>query len=118
MCRQQTGARGKRNASNDKGRLSAEEIERLTNEAEKYELGCMKERISAEHRLWIYAQFMQSTMKDGEKKCSLAVQEFWSGGKGYQREALEKAVVQKLCAAVDATEQDLLRAFMINHCPS
>ncbi len=109
--------------TNDKGRLSAEEIERLANEAVKYraELGCLKENISAKNRLESYAWFI---MQDGEKKCSEVFdwldrnQAAEKAEFEYQREALEKAVVQKLCAAVDATEQDLLRAFMINHCPS
>lgn len=65
-----TGKEQKITITNDKGRLSAEEIERMVNEAEKYkaEDDKQKERISAKNGLESYAYNMKSTFEDDKIK--------------------------------------------------
>ena len=56
--------------TNDKGRLSKEEIERMVNDAEKYkaEDEKQKEKISAKNSLESYCLNMESTVKDDKLK--------------------------------------------------
>jgi len=65
-----TGKENKITITNDKGRLSAEEIQRMVNEAEKYkdEDDKQRERISAKNSLESYAFNMKSTMEDDKVK--------------------------------------------------
>jgi len=65
-----TGKSNKITITNDKGRLSKEEIERMVNEAEKYKAQDeeQKERISAKNHLESYAFQMKSTMEDEKLK--------------------------------------------------
>ena len=65
-----TGKENKITITNDKGRLSAEEIERMVNEAEQYkaEDDKQRERISAKNGLESYAFTMKSTMEDDKVK--------------------------------------------------
>merc|ERR1712196_450035 len=55
--------------TNDKGRLSAQEIERMVNEAEEFgeEDKKVREKIEARHRLENYVFSMKSTLNDAGK---------------------------------------------------
>lgn len=65
-----TGKQNKITITNDKGRLSAEEIERMVKEAEEYkaEDDKQRERIQAKNTLESYAFNMKSTMEDDNIK--------------------------------------------------
>jgi len=65
-----TGKENKITITNDKGRLSKEEIERMVNEAEKYkdEDDKQKQRISSKNSLESYAFQMKSTIEDDKIK--------------------------------------------------
>merc|ERR1719439_124610 len=64
-----TGKENKITITNDKGRLSKEEIERMVEEAEKYrsEDQANRERVEAKNGLENYAYNMKSTLKDGKE---------------------------------------------------
>ena len=72
-----TGKENKIIITNDKGRLSVEEIQRMINEAEKYkdEDDKQRERISAKNSLESYAFNMKSTMEDDKVKDKITEQE-------------------------------------------
>merc|ERR1712027_262540 len=61
---------GKITITNDKGRLSKEEIERMVNDAEKFkdEDNKQKDRISAKNGLESYCFNMKTTIEDDKKK--------------------------------------------------
>jgi len=65
-----TGKENKITITNDKGRLSKEEIERMVNDAEKYkaEDEVQKDRIAAKNQLESYAYNMKSTVEDDKLK--------------------------------------------------
>lgn len=65
-----TGKENKITITNDKGRLSKEDIERMVNEAETYrnEDEQQRERISAKNSLESYCFNMKSTMEDEKLK--------------------------------------------------
>ena len=65
-CDKSTGNQNKITITNDKGRLSKDEIERMVNEAEEYkaEDDKQKERISAKNGLESYCFNMKSTIED------------------------------------------------------
>ncbi|CUM66370.1 uncharacterized protein PRCAT00004034001 [Priceomyces carsonii] len=65
-----TGKTQKITITNDKGRLSKEEIERMVSEAEKYKDEDEKEaaRIQAKNTLESYAYSLKNTINDGEMK--------------------------------------------------
>merc|ERR1719167_1373542 len=65
-----TGKQNKITITNDKGRLSKEEIERMVNDAEKFkaEDDKQKERISAKNGLESYCFNMKSTLEDEKLK--------------------------------------------------
>jgi len=65
-----TGKQNKITITNDKGRLSKEEIERMVQEAEKYrgEDDAQKDRIHAKNSLESYAFNMKSTVEDEKLK--------------------------------------------------
>jgi len=65
-----TGRENKITITNDKGRLSKEEIERMVNDAEKYknEDEQQRERVSAKNGLESYAFNMKSTVEDEKVK--------------------------------------------------
>lgn len=65
-----TGKENKITITNDKGRLSKEDIERMVNEAEQYrsEDEQQRERISAKNALESYCFNMKSTMEDAKVK--------------------------------------------------
>merc|ERR1712203_968578 len=69
-----TGKMGKITITNDKGRLSKEEIERMVNDAEKFkaEDGKQKERITAKNGLESYCFNMKSTLEDEKFKDKIA----------------------------------------------
>ena len=71
------GARNKITITNDKGRLSKDEIERMVSEAEKYkgEDEEHKKRIEAKNGLENYAFNMRNTIQD-EKVCVSALGAF------------------------------------------
>ena len=62
---------------NDNGNLSAEEIQRMVNEAEKYkdEYDKQGERITAKNSLESYAFNMKNTMEDDKVKDKVSEQE-------------------------------------------
>merc|ERR1712083_584130 len=61
---------GKITITNDKGRLSKEDIEKMVNDAEKYKADddIQKERISAKNSLESYCFNMKSTLEDEKVK--------------------------------------------------
>lgn len=65
-----TGKENKITITNDKGRLSKEEIERMVNEAEKYKADDekQKDRVSAKNSLESYCFNMKSTVEDDKVK--------------------------------------------------
>merc|ERR1712079_37953 len=65
-CDKSTGKQNKITITNDKGRLSKEEIERMVNEAEKFkdDDNKQKERISAKNGLESYCFNMKTTIED------------------------------------------------------
>ncbi|RCN42689.1 hypothetical protein ANCCAN_11329 [Ancylostoma caninum] len=65
-----TGKQNKITITNDKGRLSKDEIERMVNEAERYkqEDEAQKERIGAKNSLESYAFNMKQTLDDEKLK--------------------------------------------------
>merc|ERR1719510_2884444 len=69
-----TGKAEKITITNDKGRLSKEEIERMVNDAEKFkgEDEKQKNRISAKNGLESYAFHMKSTVEDEKLKDKIA----------------------------------------------
>merc|ERR1712025_579697 len=69
-CDKSTGTQNKITITNDKGRLSKEEIEKMVNDAEKYkaEDDVQKERISAKNSLESYCFNMKSTLDDEKAK--------------------------------------------------
>ncbi|XP_034245229.1 heat shock 70 kDa protein cognate 4 [Thrips palmi] len=69
-CDKSTGKESKITITNDKGRLSKEEIERMVNDAEKFrsEDEQQKERITAKNALESYCFNMKSTVEDDKMK--------------------------------------------------
>lgn len=69
-CEKSTGKENKITITNDKGRLSKEEIERMVNEAEKYKAEDEKQKatISAKNTLESYCFNMKSTIEDEKIK--------------------------------------------------
>merc|ERR1712025_302745 len=69
-CDKSTGKQNKITITNDKGRLSKEEIEKMVNDAEKYknEDEKQKNRISAKNALESYCFHMKSTVEDEKLK--------------------------------------------------
>merc|ERR1712123_346741 len=69
-CDKSTGKQNKITITNDKGRLSKEDIEKMVNDAEKYkaEDEKQKERISAKNNLESYCFNMKSTLDDEKVK--------------------------------------------------
>jgi len=69
-CDKSTGKQNKITITNDKGRLSKEEIERMVNDAEKFkaEDEKQKERISAKNGLESYCFNMKTTIEDDKVK--------------------------------------------------
>jgi len=65
-----TGKENKITITNDKGRLTKEEIERMVNEAEKYKVDDekQKDRVSAKNSLESYCFNMKSTVEDEKVK--------------------------------------------------
>jgi len=69
-CDKSTGKQNKITITNDKGRLSKEEIERMVNDAEKFKDDDekQKERISAKNNLESYCFNMKTTIEDEKVK--------------------------------------------------
>merc|ERR1712215_216790 len=69
-CDKSTGKQNKITITNDKGRLSKEDIERMVNDAEKFkdEDDKQKERISAKNGLESYCFNMKTTIEDDKMK--------------------------------------------------
>merc|ERR1719511_31502 len=69
-CDKSTGKQNKITITNDKGRLSKEEIEKMVNDAEKYkaEDDLQKQRISSKNNLESYCFNMKSTLEDDKLK--------------------------------------------------
>merc|ERR1711915_74658 len=72
-----TGKQNKITITNDKGRLSKEEIERMVNDAEKFKADDekQKERISAKNELESYAFQMKQTVEDDKVKDKISADE-------------------------------------------
>jgi len=73
-CEKSTGKENKITITNDKGRLSKEDIERMVNEAEKYKAEDEKQKatISAKNALESYCFSMKSTIEDEKLKDKLS----------------------------------------------
>merc|ERR1711892_1591349 len=73
-CGKSTGKQNKITITNDKGRLSKEDIERMVNDAEKFkaEDEKQKERISAKNGLESYCFNMKSTMDEEKVKAAIS----------------------------------------------
>merc|ERR1712034_156702 len=67
-CDKSTGKQNKITITNDKGRLSKEDIEKMVNDAEKFKAEEQKERISAKNALESYCFNMKSTIDDEKLK--------------------------------------------------
>merc|ERR1711953_1273769 len=69
-CDKSTGKENKITITNDKGRLSKEDIERMVNDAEKFkaEDEAQKDRVSAKNELESYAFQMKQTVEDDKVK--------------------------------------------------
>merc|ERR1712188_269676 len=84
-----TGNKNKITITNDKGRLSKEEIERMVQEAVKYksEDDTHKERIEAKNSLENYAYSMRNTLKDdkGTDSTNLSAEEKSKGDEARTR---------------------------------
>merc|ERR1711944_316063 len=76
-CDKSTGKQNKITITNDKGRLSKEEIEKMVNDAEKYkaEDDMQKDRISAKNNLESYCFNMKSTLDDEKLKDKISPDE-------------------------------------------
>uniref|UniRef100_A0A0B7A8U1 Heat shock protein 70 n=1 Tax=Arion vulgaris TaxID=1028688 RepID=A0A0B7A8U1_9EUPU len=72
-----TGKENKITITNDKGRLSKEDIERMVNDAEKYknEDEKQKTRISAKNALESYCFHMKSTVEDEKLKDKMSAED-------------------------------------------
>merc|ERR1711917_166680 len=72
-----TGKENKITITNDKGRLSKEEIERMVNDAEKYkqEDEAQKDRVQAKNELESYAFQMKQTVEDDKVKDKISADE-------------------------------------------
>ncbi|EDK41507.2 hypothetical protein PGUG_05605 [Meyerozyma guilliermondii ATCC 6260] len=84
-----TGKTQKITITNDKGRLSKEDIERMVNEAEKYKEEDEKEaaRIQAKNTLESYAYSLKNSLNDGEMKDKISADD---------KEKLSKAVEETI----------------------
>ena len=78
ICNCFAGSKNKIVITNDKGRLSKDEIERMVQEAEKYKVEDEehKKRIDAKNSLENYAFNMRNTIRD-DKACSSSGILFW-----------------------------------------
>jgi heat shock protein 1/8 len=76
-CDKSTGKSSKITITNDKGRLSKEEIERMVEEAEKYkhEDEKTREKIEAKNSLENYAYNIKNTIKDEKIKDKISEEE-------------------------------------------
>merc|ERR1712156_557612 len=85
-----TGKAEKITITNDKGRLSKEEIERMVNEAERYkgEDDKQKERIAAKNGLESFIFNLKSSLDNEEIKCKLSSEEL-SGAQSALDDALK-----------------------------
>merc|ERR1711966_487971 len=88
-CEKSTGKSSKITITNDKGRLSKEEIERMVEEAEKYkhEDEKTREKIEAKNSLENYAYNIKNTIKDEKIKDKISENE---------KEELEKKISEIL----------------------
>jgi heat shock protein 1/8 len=98
-----TGKQNKITITNDKGRLSKEDIERMVNDAEKYKVDDEKQRdrISAKNGLEQYAFNMKQTVDDEKLKvCQLYLSLFvkWES----ERLVMEVILYRLLFTVVDA----------------
>ena len=71
-----TGKENKITITNDRGRLSAEDIERMVREAEQYKAAddAQRDRVSAKNQLESYAFSMKSTFEDIVSKCEEVIE--------------------------------------------
>merc|ERR1712134_204599 len=76
-CDKSTGKQNKITITNDKGRLSKEDIERMVNDAEKFKADdeAQKERISSKNELESYAFQMKQTVEDDKVKDKISDEE-------------------------------------------
>lgn len=76
-CDKSTGKENKITITNDKGRLSKEDIEKMVNDAEKYkqEDEAQREKISAKNGLESYCFNMKTTVEDEKLKDKISAEE-------------------------------------------
>ncbi|KAH6819554.1 heat shock protein 70B [Perilla frutescens var. frutescens] len=101
------GVKNKITITNDKGRLSKEEIERMVQEAEKYraEDEAAKKKVDAKNALENYAYSMRNTIKDEKVASKLA-----AGDKQTMEKAIDEAIEwleRNQLAEVDELEDKL-----------
>ncbi|KAH6819947.1 heat shock protein 70B, partial [Perilla frutescens var. hirtella] len=101
------GVKNKITITNDKGRLSKEEIERMVQEAEKYraEDEAAKKKVDAKNALENYAYSMRNTIKDEKIASKLA-----AGDKQTMEKAIDEAIEwleRNQLAEVDELEDKL-----------
>ncbi|KAH6771943.1 heat shock protein 70B [Perilla frutescens var. hirtella] len=101
------GVKNKITITNDKGRLSKEEIERMVQEAEKYraEDEAAKKKVEAKNALENYAYSMRNTIKDEKIASKLA-----AGDKQTMEKAIDEAIEwleRNQLAEVDELEDKL-----------
>lgn len=90
-----TGKENKITITNDKGRLSKEDIERMVQEAEKYkaEDEAVKDRVAAKNGLEGYAYQMKSTVEDDKMKDKISEED-------------KKTITDKCSEALEWLEKD------------
>jgi heat shock protein 1/8 len=93
-----TGKSNKITITNDKGRLSRDEVERLVEEAAKHEAEdkAMFEKVEAKNKLEAYLYSMRNTLEENKNSC---------GGKGPEAFECVKAALEWLDANQDAAAQ-------------
>ncbi|EAZ63599.1 heat shock protein 70 [Scheffersomyces stipitis CBS 6054] len=102
-----TGKTQKITITNDKGRLSKEDIERMVNEAEKYKEEDEKEssRIGAKNTLESYAYSLKTTINDGELKEKIPADD---------KEKLQKAIDETI-SWLDESQQATTEEYNDRH---
>ncbi|CAI5757222.1 unnamed protein product [Candida verbasci] len=102
-----TGKTQKITITNDKGRLSKEDIERMVSEAEKYKEDDEKEssRIQAKNQLESYAYSLKNTINDGEMKDKMSADD---------KEKLTKAIDETI-SWLDASQAAATEEYTDKH---
>ena len=101
-----TGKENKITITNDKGRLSKDDIERMVKDAEKYrnEDEAQKDRIAAKNGLESYAYHMKQTVEDEKLKDKIPEDD-------------KKKILDKCNEVIEWLDKNQVRAFVgVSHC--